>query len=108
MNAMVLPRNSHGVRVRLLALTRFCGAARHCNKPNDIGRPAPGVKLMDITKMLAELRAERDRLDEAILALERMRQAKRHPGRLPKWSEEIKAESDVQSRGKRSRQRSKG
>jgi hypothetical protein len=41
---------------------------------------------MDLQKMIAELQAERDRLDHAILALERL---SRHPnakrGRPPKW-----------------------
>ena len=41
---------------------------------------------MDITKMLAELRAERELIDEAILTLERLARGGRRPrGRPPKW-----------------------
>lgn len=41
---------------------------------------------MDITKMLAELRAEREQLDEAILSLERLaRGGGKRRGRPPKW-----------------------
>jgi hypothetical protein len=41
---------------------------------------------MDLTKMIAELQAERDRLDQAILALERLSAGKeRKRGRPPKW-----------------------
>ena len=39
---------------------------------------------MDILKMLAELRAEREQIDEAILVLERLARGKRR-GRPPKW-----------------------
>jgi hypothetical protein len=41
---------------------------------------------MDLQKMIAELTAERDRLDLAILALERLAAgAGRRRGRPPKW-----------------------
>lgn len=45
-----------------------------------------GVRHADVSKMLAELRAERDRLDEAILALTRLASGPRAKrlGRLPK------------------------
>jgi hypothetical protein len=46
---------------------------------------------MDILKMLAELRAERERTEEAIAVLERLArgQGKRR-GRPPKWMTEAK------------------
>ena len=41
---------------------------------------------MDVTKMIAELQDEKDRLDEAILALERLAAGKnRRRGRPPGW-----------------------
>ena len=41
---------------------------------------------MDINNMLAELRAERDRLSEAILAIERLAAGgQKRRGRPPKW-----------------------
>jgi hypothetical protein len=46
---------------------------------------------MDINKMLADLRTERDQISEAILVLERLTigQGKRR-GRPPKWLTEVK------------------
>jgi len=44
---------------------------------------------MNLPKMIAELQAERDRLDEAILALERLSVSNaRRRGRPPRWSRE--------------------
>jgi hypothetical protein len=41
---------------------------------------------MDILKMLSELRAERDRMEEAILTLERLAAGRgRRRGRPPAW-----------------------
>jgi hypothetical protein len=41
---------------------------------------------MDLLKMIAELETERDRLDQAILALERLSAGKaRRRGRPPRW-----------------------
>jgi hypothetical protein len=41
---------------------------------------------MDLTKMIADLQSERERLDEAILALERLAANKgKRRGRPPKW-----------------------
>jgi hypothetical protein len=41
---------------------------------------------MDILKMLAELRVEREQVEEAILVLERMARGRgRRRGRPPKW-----------------------
>ena len=46
---------------------------------------------MDINKMLAELRAERDQLDEAILLFERLAAGRgRRRGRPPAWMTEVK------------------
>jgi hypothetical protein len=52
---------------------------------------------MDIMKMLAELRSERDQIDEAILVMENLArgQGKRR-GRPPKWMTEARAESQGQ------------
>jgi len=50
---------------------------------------------MDILSILAELRSEKERLDEAILTIERLANgsgAKRR-GRPPAWMENAKAES---------------
>lgn len=52
---------------------------------------------MDVNKILAELRAERDSIGEAILALERVglgRGSKRR-GRPPKWMVEAKQEKNA-------------
>lgn len=50
---------------------------------------------MDLHKMIAELQAERNRLDEAIAALERLSAGKiRRRGRRPRWlSEEIQRQA---------------
>jgi hypothetical protein len=41
---------------------------------------------MDVTKVLAELRRERDQIDEAILSLERLAAGRgRRRGRPPAW-----------------------
>jgi hypothetical protein len=46
---------------------------------------------MDITKMLADLRAERDQVSEAIVVLERLAVGRgRRRGRPPKWMAEVK------------------
>jgi hypothetical protein len=46
---------------------------------------------MDIQKMIRELEDERDRLDEAILALERLAATTRARGRPPRWRKELAA-----------------
>jgi hypothetical protein len=44
---------------------------------------------MNLSKMIAELQAERDRLDEAILALERLSVSNsKRRGRPPRWLQE--------------------
>jgi hypothetical protein len=46
---------------------------------------------MDVIKMLAELRQERDQLEEAILTLERLARGRgRRRGRPPSWMTELK------------------
>lgn len=46
---------------------------------------------MDVTKMLADLRQEREAIEEAILTLERLAQGRgRRRGRPPAWMAELK------------------
>jgi hypothetical protein len=46
---------------------------------------------MDVIKMLAELRQEREQLEEAILTLERLARGRgRRRGRPPAWMTEMK------------------
>ena len=46
---------------------------------------------MDVTKMLAELRQEREHIEEAILSLERIARGRgRRRGRPPAWLSEVK------------------
>jgi hypothetical protein len=46
---------------------------------------------MDVTKMLVELRQERDQLDEAIMTLERLARGRgKRRGRPPAWMVEVK------------------
>jgi len=46
---------------------------------------------MDVLKMLAELRREREQIEEAILTLERLASGRgRRRGRPPTWMAEIK------------------
>ena len=48
---------------------------------------------MDLQKMITELEAERDRLDQAISALERLSDSQQHRrrGRPPKWLKDLKS-----------------
>jgi hypothetical protein len=47
---------------------------------------------MNLRKMIVELEQERNRLDEAILALERLsRSIAKRPGRSPRWAKEVAA-----------------
>ena len=51
---------------------------------------------MDLEKIIAELRAERHRTDEAILAIERISHgAAKRRGRRPKWLVETEGESSA-------------
>jgi hypothetical protein len=50
-----------------------------------------GRKYMDVLKMLADLRREREQIEEAILTLERLAQGRgRRRGRPPAWMSEVK------------------
>jgi len=52
---------------------------------------------MDINKMLAEFRAERAQIEQAIIALERLaRGSGKRRGRPPKWMTAMKASVDEQ------------
>ena len=52
---------------------------------------------MDVTKILAELKAEREQIEEAILSLERLAQGRgRRRGRPPSWM----SETTVKRRGR--------
>jgi len=45
---------------------------------------------MDVTKILAELKVEREQIEEAILSLERLAQGRgRRRGRPPSWMSEV-------------------
>ncbi len=47
--------------------------------------------IMDVTKMLADLRQEREAIEEAIMTLERLARGRgRRRGRPPAWMAEIK------------------
>jgi hypothetical protein len=63
------------------------------------GEPVPdkptnsknGVRKMDVMKMLLELRAEREHIEEAILTLERLARGRgKRRGRPPAWMKEVK------------------
>jgi hypothetical protein len=46
---------------------------------------------MDVTKMLAELRQEREQIEEAIISLERLARGRgKRRGRPPAWMTEVK------------------
>jgi DNA invertase Pin-like site-specific DNA recombinase len=46
---------------------------------------------MDVTKILAELRQEREQIEEAIMSLERLARGRgRRRGRPPAWLNEVK------------------
>ncbi len=48
--------------------------------------PGRGKVVLDVAKILAELRAEREQIEEAILSLERLARGRmRGPGRPPNW-----------------------
>jgi hypothetical protein len=53
------------------------------------GDQGPGL-LMDINKMIAELREEREQVEEAMLTLERLARGRgRRRGRPPSWLKEV-------------------
>jgi hypothetical protein len=50
-----------------------------------------GVRKMDVMKMLAELKQEREHIEEAILTLERLARGRgKRRGRPPAWMKEVK------------------
>jgi hypothetical protein len=54
---------------------------------------------MDVSKILAELRLERDQIDEAILSLELLAASRgKRRGRPPKWMSEAKKRIRIQSK----------
>ncbi len=54
---------------------------------------------MDISKILADLRKERDQLEEAILAIERLAYGRgKRRGRPPSWMVEAKTQLSVGTR----------
>jgi hypothetical protein len=56
---------------------------------------------MDLNKMLAELRAERDQIEEAIIALGRLSLGTKRRGRPPLWMNQIKeGEQPAKRRGR--------
>jgi hypothetical protein len=63
---------------------------------------------MDVNKILAELREERDRLGEAILALERVGLAagSKRRGRPPKWVVDARQKEDAPKKRGRPRKES--
>src|SRR5579863_3002933 len=55
------------------------------------GKFLGGEEQMDINKMLAELRMEREQIEEAIMTLERLARGRgRRRGRPPAWMSQIK------------------
>jgi hypothetical protein len=55
---------------------------------------------MDVTKILAELRQEREQIEEAILSLERLAHGRgRRRGRPPAWMSKI-SDAPVKRRGR--------
>ena len=62
---------------------------------------------MDLSKMITELQAERDRLDQAILALERlMHKNQPRRGRPPAWLKQQPGGEAEEATENRARQRS--
>ena len=83
--------NSDGCSI---CLRRTRGKAR-VDRPGETGsRPHPFGRytlIMDTLKMLAELRAERDQISEAMVALERLATGlRKRRGRPPAWMTELK------------------
>jgi hypothetical protein len=48
---------------------------------------------VDVTRIVDELRQERDQLDEAILSLERLAAGERRKGRPPAWFAAVKEQT---------------
>ena len=69
--------------------TRRLAAAR--KKVNRRRHPACNDEAMDLTKMLTELRAERESIEQAILVLERLARGGTRRGRPPEWMRRLEA-----------------
>ena len=63
----------------------------------DCSRKKEIFALMDVTKIISELRKELDRIDKAVLALDSIGAGKRR-GRPPKLLQELRAEAEAQKR----------
>src|ERR1017187_9674087 len=64
--------------------------------------PARRNILMDVSKILGELKAEREQIEEAIISLERLARGRgRGPGRPPNWVSEIPPKGGGRPRGKK-------
>jgi hypothetical protein len=58
-----------------------------------------GAKAMDVVKILAELRQEREQIEEAILSLERLAQGRgRRRGRPPSWMVEARKRERISTK----------
>lgn len=77
-------------RAYLVEIVSFCNSSLLV-RSRDIRVNVGYAEGMDINKMLADLRTEREQITEAILVLERLTagQGKRR-GRPPKWMTEVK------------------
>lgn len=63
--------------------------------PMRIARVLAGRRIMDLGKMLAELRQERQAIEEAILTLERLSQGRgKRRGRPPAWMVELRKKQE--------------
>jgi hypothetical protein len=81
-----LSKNAIAEHVRFDQLFFFWNASRKMRLNS-----TTGVESMDITKMLADLRQEREAIEEAILTLERLAQGRgKRRGRPPAWMTELK------------------
>jgi hypothetical protein len=64
---------------------------------------------MDVTKILAELRQEREQIEEAILSLERLARGRgRRRGRPPAWMTEITAKRRGRPPGSKNKAKAAG
>jgi hypothetical protein len=64
---------------------------------------------MDVTKMLEELRQEREQIEEAILSLERLARGRgKRRGRPPAWMSEVKRRGRPPGSKNKSKAESKG
>ena len=62
---------------------------------------------MDVSKILAELKAEREQIEEAILSLERLARGRaRGPGRPPNWMAELNPKRRGRPPGSKNKQAS--